>query len=140
MEDVAVICCGICWSYFEYLVAFKRCPHMICRTCYDRVDECPLCKTPKGTSLGKNVNVASCSIVRREEIQANFGVTTQDLQAAEAANGRRPADISDREWNEQLDREAINRALRHPNDSDTSDDDDVQLRRNVQNISYSDDD
>lgn len=118
IEDVAVIVCGICWTCFSNLVAFKRCPHLVCRTCYDRIDACPLCKTPKGHSQGKVVNVGSCAIARRDDVASNFGVTREEIAAAANA-GRRPADISDDEYEETRNREAIAQAQRTTSDDDT---------------------
>lgn len=101
---------------------------MVCRTCYDRLSHCPLCKTPKGNYIGKVINVASCAIARRDEVLSNFGVTSDEIEAAANA-GRRPGDVSDREYAEQRNREAIQQALRDTDETDTDDDDVVPLQQ-----------
>lgn len=112
MEDVAVIVCHVCLVAHNNLVTFQgaECPHLICRTCFDQVTECPYCKASKGDGPGKMINVSSLVILRKEDVESNFGVTQEMLDAA-AQVTRRPGDESEYEFFQRRNQEAIREAL-----------------------------
>ena len=103
MEDVAVVVCPVCVVAHDNLINFDHedCSHTVCVTCFELVKECPTCKKPKSRNeRGKKINVSSLMILRREDVESNFGVTQDMLEAANRVT-RRPGDESDEEFIER---------------------------------------
>lgn len=112
LEEVAVVVCSVCYVAHDNLVNFdhKDCSHIICSTCYSMVTECPTCKAPKGLTPGKKINVSSLMIARRQDVESNYGVTEEMMQAA-AQVTRRTGDETEYEFFQRRNREAIREAL-----------------------------
>jgi len=124
IERVVAVVCPLCYEQEERLVAFENCEHLCCRNCYNRCKKernakCPMgCGALLGRGAGKVVNVGTLKFARQKEVNVNFGLSQADVQAAAAANGRRPADISEAEQRRIRDLEAIQQAQQDLESSD----------------------
>jgi len=114
IEKVICVICSICCDYFDNLVAFDNCPHMLCQTCFDSIlphKGCPSCKKTKGPGPGKLINVSNLRLARKADVANDYGLRQETREASEAAvPGSRPADLTERQWQEIRLREAINEA------------------------------
>lgn len=72
--------------------------------------ECPVCRKPKGKGDAKTVNISNLVIVRKDEAENDFGLTSQ-VRKASTTTARRPGDETEAEFEERRNREAIAEAL-----------------------------
>ena len=119
LEDVASAACLVCITSFENLMAFNDCTHMVCYTCFKNVERCPMCNTPRGRARGKQVNISNLLIVRRTDVESDFGLSPQ-VRAASQASGRRPADRTPAKFAAEADQDAIRQAQRADSDDEPS--------------------
>ena len=76
-----------------------------------------MCNTPRGRSRGKQVNISNLLIVRRSDVESDFGLSPQ-VRAASQASGRRPADRTAAEVAAEADQDAIRQAQRADDEDD----------------------
>lgn len=77
IDDVACITCPYCYVHLSNMKVFSNCDHIICSTCYSQVKACPVCRKPKGNGDAKTVNISNLVIVRKDEAENDFGLSTQ---------------------------------------------------------------
>jgi len=125
IEKVVAVVCPLCYDHEERLIAFDNCEHLSCKNCFTRCKaernaRCPICKVLMGTGPGKVVNVGTLKFARQKEVSDNFGLSRTVVEASAAADGQRPADISEAEQQRIRDQEAIRQAQQAAS-SDSSD-------------------
>ena len=76
-----------------------------------------MCNTPRGRARDKQVNISNLLIVRRTDIESDFGLSPQ-VRAASQASGRRPADRTAAEVAAEADQDAIRQAQRADDEDD----------------------
>lgn len=109
IEDVVCISCPFCFAPLSNMKLWPTCDHLICATCYDQVKDCPVCRAPK-RGKGRKVNISNLALVRKDEAENDFGLTSQ-VRKASTNKKRRPADETEAEAAARRDLEAINEAL-----------------------------
>ena len=78
-----------------------------------------MCNTPRGRARDKQVNISNLLIVRRTDIESDFGLSPQ-VRAASQASGRRPADRTPAAIAAEADQDAIRQAKTADSDAGLS--------------------
>lgn len=66
VDRIVVSVCTVCAVHFDFHLLLAHCPHHVCRNCFAKLTECPICRKPRGTLAMAKTIANNPSLVRAD--------------------------------------------------------------------------